>query len=202
VLVKPAAIFTLALLLAGCSSGIPGFPPETVGMPAWPTLAACVGTLPGPDNAACMRVDVENTLSPMFALWALDIEVDGRLLFAMQDRGKLADTRAFTVFLGQAPAGEHTLRLAAWLVPGPAIPTSLQSYRWQMCVEHRFTVAPGGGFDLRAILNEKHDDPPEESLRVRFLENGSKPPGDGSSRKILYPDACPRSAPRVPAPTG
>lgn len=207
---KPAATLAVALLLASCSPGQPVFPPGTVTEPAWPTLAACLeatrGTLAGPGsaNGTCARIDFENMLSPMFVLRELIIEIDGTLLFALQEptsgrRGQLSDARAFTAFLGQAAVGEHEVRLAAWLLPNPTIQPSLLGYRWRVCSKHYFTLTHGGGFDLRAILYERRGGqrPPHEWPSARYVENSdTRVPVDDARRYVPYEGLCPRTAPK------
>lgn len=210
---KLASKLSLLLLLTGCSSGpvvvAPTLPRAKVTEPAWPTLAACLDAIrrtpPGrvDTSRACARIDFENKLSPIFVLHALEVEIDGALLFVRHEpvgeRGELADRRRFTVLLDQATPGKHDLRLTAWLLPDATVQPSLLGYRWEICSVHQFTLAPGNRFFLEMIVYEQRDGktPVEESPMVRYLENGEKTaPGNGPDLVGAYHNGCPRPAPK------
>jgi hypothetical protein len=212
--VKLVAVLVSLLFRAGCAAGpiFPGpeFPPNTVTESAWPTVAACLaatheGSLrSGDESRACVRVDLVNASSPSLVLQALQVELDGTLLFARQEpsggRGDLDFTRAFTLSLGHAAAGPHELRLAAWLEVNPReAPWFSRGTRIGVCSRHRFTVAAGGAISLTAFLSDegdKHTSIPER-LGVTYAEDrdakhpGQREPqdvsGDGGSQ-------CPRAA--------
>lgn len=205
-----AANITVALLLSGCSSGTVARPPATVTEAAWPTVSACLEALRGAPlgrggaDQACVRIDFVNASSSIFILHALHIELDDVVLFSGRERGggrgALADTRAFTVFLDRFAAGEHELRVDAWLLPDAAAAPYLRGYRWEVRSTHRFTPTPGGGFGLNAIFYERRDDkrgrkaPPEEWPAVRYQE-GSVTPGNDRPPKPRD-EASPKAGPQ------
>lgn len=188
---KLAAPLALTLLLAGCAEGPRAREPalhSKVTEPAWPSVAACLAAthaaFPGSREAyaSCVRIDLENALSPIFVLQAVVIEVDGVRLYARDEprheRGELDLVSTFTAGLGQMAAGTHEVRLAAWLLPNTLVEPSLTGYRWRVCAKHLFTVAPGAGLSLSAQLFENRGEqrPPEQWLSARYLENGAEPP--------------------------
>lgn len=208
--VKLVAPLVSLLFLAGCAAGpIPsasGFPPPTVTEPAWPSVAACLAAThaawPGSAeaNRSCVRIDVENALSPTFVLQAVEVEVDGTRLYARQEspheRGELDLVSTFTVGLGQMAPGTHEVRMAASLVPNALVEPSLTGYRWRLCAKHIFTVAVGAGSSLTAELYENRGEqrPPEQWLATRYLENGVEAPQPGEPVGAFPHDfGCPRA---------
>jgi hypothetical protein len=211
--VKLAPNLALALLLTGCAAGPrAGAPPllrPTVTEPVWPSVAACLAAtraaLPGSEaaNRGCVRIDVENAMSPIFVLQSLVIDVDGLRLYAREEstheRGELDLVSRFTVGLGQMAPGPHEVRLSASLVPNSLREPSLAGYRWQLCAKHVFTAAPGGGLNLTAQLHEIRGEqrPPEQWLAIRYLENGAETASLWEP-VVAFPEdhGCPRSPSR------
>jgi hypothetical protein len=206
--VKPAVALAFTLLLAGCAApsraGAPALQP-TVTEPAWPSVAACLAATraapPGSPGAyaSCVRIDLENALSPVFVLQAVAIDVDGVRLYARSEpphvRGELDLVSAFTAGLGQMAPGTHEVRLGAWLLPNTLVEPSLAGYRWRVCSRHVITVAPGAGMSLTAQLFEKRGEqrPPEEWLSARYLENGAESPQPLEPVSVVPGDqSCPR----------
>jgi hypothetical protein len=210
--VKLAAILALPLLLAGCAEGPRAWAPAlrpTVTEPAWPSVAACLAAthaaFPGSREAyaSCVRIDLENALSPVFVLQAVVIEVDGARLYAREEprheRGELDLVSTFTAGLGQMAPGTHEVRLAAWLLPNALVEPSLSGYRWRVCAKHLFTVAPGAGLSLSAQLFENRAEPrpPEQWIAARYLENGVEPAQHLEPVSGGAPDpGCPKGDPR------
>jgi hypothetical protein len=190
--VKLAATLASTLLLAGCAAGPragePALSPTVVTEPSWPSVAACLAATraapPGSIEAgsSCVRIDLENALSPVFVLQAVEIEVDGRRLYAREEdrheRGKLDLVSTFTAGLGQMAPGTHEVRMAASLLPNALVDPSLTGYRWRVCAKHLVTVAPGGGLSLTAQLYENRGEqrPREQWIATRYLENGAEVP--------------------------
>lgn len=173
--------------------------------PDWPSLAACLAALgaappgAGVANRGCVRIDVENALSPTFVVRALVVQVDGTRVYARVEspgyRGELDLVSKFTVSLGQMAPGPHELRVGAWLVANTNVDPSLRSYRWQICSKHDFTVAAGGGVSVTAELYEKRGEqsPPEEWPATRYLEHGTKTPPSGAPAGVFPPiPGCPQ----------
>jgi hypothetical protein len=156
--------------------------------PVWPSVAACLAATraapPGSPGAyaSCVRIDLENALSPIFVLQAVVIEVDGARLYARDEprheRGELDLVSTFTAGLGQMAPGTHEVRLAAWLLPNALLEPSLAGYRFRVCAKHLITVGPGAGLSLTAQLFENRGEqrPPEQWLSARYLENGAERP--------------------------
>jgi hypothetical protein len=210
--VKPSSALAFTLLLAGCAEGPRAREPalhSKVTEPAWPSVAACLAatraSVPGSPGAyaSCVRIDLENALSPMFVLQAVVIEVDGVRLYARDEprheRGELDLVSTFTAGLGQMAPGTHEVRLAAWLLPNALVEPSLTGYRWRVCAKHFFTVAPGAGLSLSAQLFENRGEqrPPEQWLSTRYLENGVEPPMHLEPVSMVPGD---RGCPRVDTP--
>jgi hypothetical protein len=197
------------LFLAGCGAGsrssAPGFRPTTVTEPAWPSVAACLAAThaawPGsPDaNRSCVRIDVENALSPAFVVQAVEVEVDGARLYAREEpphqRGELDLVSTFTVGLGQMAPGPHEVRLGASLVPNEIVEPSLHGRRWRLCAKHSFTVAPGAGLNVTVQVYENRAEqrPVEQWPVARYLDNGVEMPPFGVPGGVVPDDSeCPR----------
>ena len=207
-MVKLAAPLALALFVAGCAAG-PRAGERTllasaVTEPAWPSVAACLAATraaspgSGGGNYGCVRIDVENALSPSFVLQALVIEVDGARVYAREEpaheRGELDLVSTFTVGLGQMAPGPHEVRMGASLVPNAIVAPALGGYRWLRCARHVFTVALGGGLNVTAGLYEDRGEgrPPQEWPAAHYLENGVEVPAPWEPVGGPHDSGCPR----------
>ena len=197
------------VVLAGCGTH-PAYPGsassnQTVTEPAFPSVAACLAAMhvapPGSleANRSCVRIDVENALSPAFVVQAVEVEVDGARLYAREEplhqRGELDLVSTFTVGLGQMAPGVHEIRLGASLVPNEIVEPSLHGWRWHLCAKHVFTVAPGAGLSVSAQIYENRAEgrPTGQWPVARYLDNGVEIPALVGPWGVAPDDAgCPR----------
>jgi hypothetical protein len=137
--------------------------PELMACMEQARVAAMVAARPDapyPNAAGCADLVIENAYSSNFIVTSVRFMVDGSTLLDRADpvgeRGPVANTPVFRVFLGPLAPGKHTLRLLVWLrVSQTSSRIDLRDYRAEVHSSRAFAIVSTGGTEVRSILYER-----------------------------------------------